>query len=385
MGKGLGIPRIGGKYKLIGMLVPMLEAIAEQEGCNLFADVCMGGQKIIANINHNLFRDGVIGNDWDPGLCSLASVFKSDEKLKILVTQMNGVLENIKKKEYTAEDFFNTSMKFLDEYAIDRANARERGDRENPKEMAAALCMLYTTYSPTYSNANVFHYGKFSDKFIKSRVHEKFDDYPAKYKHITFTNDDFMVLLDAFGHREDVLFYIDPPYTEEAMSTTGHYRKNTDNEAQNKMVDKLLSEDFKAKVVLSGWENDIYKRLERNEYVKYYIANVRVSTGAQAGKGTRAQKEHIWANVDIPTTYNGERILVSESKLEKEFEEIEEDILIKEEKIVEKKNRLLNLEKEKAKFANIEEKQKVKSKQACIKKEEVERKALEAILSKAKK
>lgn len=385
MGKGLGIPRIGGKYKLIEMLVPMLEAIAEQEECNLFADVCMGGQKIIGNINHNLFRDGVIGNDWEPGLYSLASVFQSEEKLKFLVGQMNGVLENIKKKEYTAKDFFDNAMKFLDDYSINRANARECGDKTNPEEMAAALCMLFTTYSPTYSNANEFHYGKFSDNFIKSKVHEKFHDYPAVYRHITFTNDDFMVLLDAFGHREDVLFYIDPPYAEEAMSSTGHYRKNTDNEGQHSMVDKLLSKDFKAKVVLSGWENDIYKRLERNGYEKYYIANVRVSTGAKAGKGTRAKKEHIWSNVDIPHMYNGERILESASKLEQEFEKIDEDILVKEEKIIEKKNRLLKLEEEKEKFAKIEAEQKAKAEQERIKAEEAEQKELENILNKTKK
>jgi len=101
-------------------------------------------------------------------------------------------------------------------------------------------------------------------------------------------------------------YYLDPPYVSETRRGGG-YRHELSTEEHQKLIDWLLSE-CKVKVMLSGYDNEIYQQLERNGWRKicwnvacYAVAKTRqtgiLGDGATHRKNQRRQ-ECIWINYD---------------------------------------------------------------------------------------
>lgn len=93
---------------------------------------------------------------------------------------------------------------------------------------------------------------------------------------------------------KDAVIYLDPPYVHSTRSSD-RYAFDADNFDHHALVDYLLH-DVKGKVVLSGYDNEVYKPLERKGWKRFdYVRALR----ANVTSGRREKRvESIWRNHD---------------------------------------------------------------------------------------
>ncbi|MBE4790266.1 DNA adenine methylase [Streptomyces sp. NE06-02D] len=100
-------------------------------------------------------------------------------------------------------------------------------------------------------------------------------------------------LIEAFGSREDVLLYVDPPYLGSTRVQTG-YRHEMRTEEQHRELAAALA-GCRAAVVLSGYHSPLYDEL--------YADWPRIEATASAGNArpdlSRARTEVLWANREL--------------------------------------------------------------------------------------
>lgn len=97
-------------------------------------------------------------------------------------------------------------------------------------------------------------------------------------------------------------FYLDPPYVPETRRA-GQYNHELTAEQHEQLVETLLT--IKGKVLLSGYANRIYKRLEENGWLRIdwpvtcgTASGTRVSgtIGVGAGRARQPRVESVWLN-----------------------------------------------------------------------------------------
>jgi DNA adenine methylase len=80
-----------------------------------------------------------------------------------------------------------------------------------------------------------------------------------RIKRVLIENKDFEPLIERFD-KEDVFFYCDPPYLPSTRGG-GKYRFEMSEQDHERLLDLLL--ELKGKVMLSGYRNNLYERLEK--------------------------------------------------------------------------------------------------------------------------
>ena len=97
---------------------------------------------------------------------------------------------------------------------------------------------------------------------------------------------------------EDVVFYLDPPYVLGTRSgSEGIYAYEMSNEEHEELVDICLK--LRGKVILSGYQNEIYKKLEENGWIRL-DKEVCLSTVVTVGGKERGRRvESVWLNYDV--------------------------------------------------------------------------------------
>lgn len=105
---------------------------------------------------------------------------------------------------------------------------------------------------------------------------------------IIFNRDAFEII-DKFDEN-GTFFYIDPPYVL-STRTNHRYDHDMDDSDQTKLIDRLLK--CKAKVLLSGYLNDLYTKLECNGWNRFDIPTKIVGGGAD---GSKVKNESLWMN-----------------------------------------------------------------------------------------
>ena len=96
--------------------------------------------------------------------------------------------------------------------------------------------------------------------------------------------------------RPDTFFYLDPPYVLETRTGGKAYQHEMTNEDHERLVDVLLS--IKGKAMLSGYDNDIYAKLnwERMEFPMHCRTPVQ-------GEDVKITKiESVWINYSLNDT-----------------------------------------------------------------------------------
>jgi DNA adenine methylase len=97
---------------------------------------------------------------------------------------------------------------------------------------------------------------------------------------------------------EDVVVYLDPPYVLDTRSNSkGIYAYEMSNEEHEELVDICLR--LKSKVILSGYKNKIYERLEEHGWVRL-DREVALSTPAMSICKKRPKRvESVWVNYKV--------------------------------------------------------------------------------------
>jgi len=97
---------------------------------------------------------------------------------------------------------------------------------------------------------------------------------------------------------EDVVVYLDPPYVLDTRSNSeGIYAYEMSNEEHEELVDICLK--LKSKVILSGYQNEIYRRLEENGWIRLDRDVSLTSIVVLKGKERPKRIESVWLNYKV--------------------------------------------------------------------------------------
>ena len=127
-------------------------------------------------------------------------------------------------------------------------------------------------------------------------VDENMPNLIERLREIQIENLDIIKLINKYDAK-DTFFYLDTPYIQETRSAKKMYDYEMSDEKHKELVELLLH--IKGKVILSGYEHDIYKPLEENGWKKVLLGEfVKRSQKNNNGKLDKGQ-EFVWINYDI--------------------------------------------------------------------------------------
>jgi len=119
---------------------------------------------------------------------------------------------------------------------------------------------------------------------------------------------DWRVVLDKYNEWEDEgFFYIDPPYLPETRRN-GKYKYELTTEDHEELIDWLLTK-ARVKVMLSGYDNPLYRKLEENGWKKHCwefgcwaVGRTRLTGILGEGamyKNNQRRLECVWINYEL--------------------------------------------------------------------------------------
>lgn len=118
---------------------------------------------------------------------------------------------------------------------------------------------------------------------------ERLEDIHLRLRSVIVENVDAITLIDKFD-KENVLFYLDPPY-HHSTRTVARYDVDMDDEGQERLVQALLNVK-RASVLLSGYDCTLYNRLMDDGWYRYDF-EVKTQTSRRESKN---KTESLWRN-----------------------------------------------------------------------------------------
>lgn len=107
---------------------------------------------------------------------------------------------------------------------------------------------------------------------------------------------DIIQLIEKYDS-DDTLFYLDPPYVSDTRVSPKVYDKEMPIQKHNELINTLLH--IKGKVILSGYDNEIYNILTDNNWNKINIGDFKNRNGDKDGCKTKTKEEFVWINYKI--------------------------------------------------------------------------------------
>ena len=121
-------------------------------------------------------------------------------------------------------------------------------------------------------------------------IDENLPDIIERLRSIQIENLDIIELIDKYD-AEETLFYLDPPYISNTRVSQNVYNYEMPNEKHIELVSKLIN--IRGKVVLSGYDHEIYNPLELAGWEKHHLGDY-----AKRWKSSEMNKgsEYVWIN-----------------------------------------------------------------------------------------
>ena len=117
-----------------------------------------------------------------------------------------------------------------------------------------------------------------------------------RLKEVQIENLDILDLIKKYD-KEDTLFYLDPPYVPETRKQKKSYDYEMTREQHIELINTLIN--VKGKVILSGYDNDIYNKLLDNGWKKIILGEFS-KRGQKTNNGELTKgKEFVWINYDL--------------------------------------------------------------------------------------
>ena len=151
-----------------------------------------------------------------------------------------------------------------------------------------------------YVNRTSFNgVGGFScTKLIRNNMIRSVSDYLSLIPHleeihnrlrnVVVENKDALELILKYDDN-DVFFYLDPPYIQSTRRSNQKYMIEMSDKDHEKMIDLILKS--KAKIMLSGYDNEIYNNLVENGWSRLELESPNSCSDAI---------EYVWINYEIP-------------------------------------------------------------------------------------
>lgn len=108
---------------------------------------------------------------------------------------------------------------------------------------------------------------------------------------VIVSNMDGVKLIEKYKDRSDVLIYCDPPY-EQTTRGSARYETDMDTDHHNRFLDAVI--ESKSKIIISGYECELYNRLVDNgfEMIQFQVNTVDTKFNP------KTKVETLWKNYD---------------------------------------------------------------------------------------
>ena len=236
--------------------------------------------EVFGGAGHILFRKTPslieVYNDIHSGLYLFFKYLRNEETREKLITQ-------IQLTPYSREEF-NSSKNWMYE-----KNELEKVRKFYVRTMQAVGCNGGWCYTKSSSRRGM---SQAVSRWLRN-VDENMPDVVERLREIQIEHLDFRKCIKKYD-KKDTLFYLDPPYVQ---GTRG-LKKGYDNEMSEKdhkdLVDILIN--IEGKAILSGYDNNIYKRLEENGWKKLFLGNYAKSSMCTNEGKLKVGQEFVWIN-----------------------------------------------------------------------------------------
>ncbi|MGJ9382850.1 DNA adenine methylase [Salipaludibacillus sp. CF4.18] len=275
---------LGGKSQIIEIICEIIEGAIEEYELVGAADYFMGGCRLFLHLDPERELDFKLANEIDIGVINLfrclQDPYETDELIEAIWLMAD---------YYTSEEEFNDAN-------IARLN------EETPQVESAALTYIVSKYSRAADRQIFCLTNTFNG--IPPKSLDKLYHLEEILDEVDITCGDYKEQFYKHTHRDDIISWFDPPYvktektkggqTEQTKETYGYLHPFT-LEDQKTLIDNLLTTNNK--VILSGYDNDLYKALnKKNGFYKHFIGLVTIPSSVSG----RKEKEYIWVNFEIP-------------------------------------------------------------------------------------
>jgi len=252
----------GGKFFMLKHILPLISQCKHKT----YVEVFGGAGHVLLNKKKSKIE---VYNDIDEDLANFFRVLRDEEKFKIFKEKLELIpysrIEFEFYKGYEAKDDIERAIKF---FVLVRQSFAGKGDFWG--------FTIKRNVAKSYFNA-------IQDlERIKERI-----------KNVQIECKDFRYVLERYDS-EETLFYCDPPYVLSTRKLKKAYRYEMSDEDHKDLVEMLLK--VKGKVMLSGYKNEIYEKLEREGWERRdYEVRLLADNQRQRGTGKRDKRiESIW-------------------------------------------------------------------------------------------
>lgn len=232
---------------------------------------------------HVLFRKKPspieIYNDLHSGLYLLFKILRDDELRDKLITK-------ISLTPYSREEFMDSKKTWKD----------ETDEIEKVRKFYTAIMQ-----SVGGTGTGGWCYAKSKSRRGMSQavsrwlgnVDENMIDLIDRLRQIQIENLDIIELIKKYD-KEDTLFYLDPPYVHDTRSAKKVYDHEMSLDKHIELVDTLLG--IKGKVVLSGYDHEVYNRLLEEGWNKVLLGEFSKRSQRDNGGELKKGNEFVWIN-----------------------------------------------------------------------------------------
>lgn len=224
-----------------------------------------------------------------------ASVLLAEERPKVIEIY-NDLGENVYAlyKTIGDEETFKQLQMKLELTPYSEQFRREYKEKLKEKD----LSLLDRAFYFMYVNRTSFNgVGGFSTTLFKRRDLSKevsvylssiagLEELHQRLSSVVFEHKDIFKILDKYD-KEDSFIYLDPPYVHDTRLSGTRYEVEMTNDEHERFVNRLLT--MKAKVMVSGYDNNIYEPLNKHFHRYEFVSPL-----------SRSNKtEVVWLNYDV--------------------------------------------------------------------------------------
>lgn len=236
----------------------------------VYCEVFGGAGHILFKKNRSLIE---VYNDKHECLYLLFSMLRDEVKRNILIPKLQ--LTPFSRQEFNACRDWNTEMDPI-----------EKVRKFYVMTMQSISCNGGWAYARTISRRGM---SGIVSKWL-GNVDENLLDAIERLREVQIENLDCIACIEKYDS-EDTLFYLDPPYVLDTRSApnSGYKYEMTDDDHRN-LIKCILQ--IKGKVIMSGYDNDIYKELEDKGWTKIKLGEYKKFSDTERNIAT----EYIWKN-----------------------------------------------------------------------------------------
>jgi len=230
----------GGKGHMINKLLPLIPSH------KIYVEPFGGGANLLIAKEPSSVE---VYNDLDSGLVNFFRVLRDKEKFRRFYEQVCLI-------PYSREEYYY---------------CRETWEQEEDDVMRAVKWFVVArqSFSGVFGQAWSFDVHKTTGKMSETTsawlgIIKMLPEINERLMQVQIEHDDFRNIIKRYD-TEDTFFYLDPPYVP-TTRRSGGYAHEMSIEDHNELVDVLLQ--INGKAMLSGYDNEIYRQLEQNGWVK---------------------------------------------------------------------------------------------------------------------